>query len=245
MLIHLKITMKITTINTLTISDFWGGIRLNKIALRQGDLDGACGPYSLMMALLLCKVITFTEAKKLWESDTDGRKKFAKWTKQFDTLLTQGTDDADLKKLFSAIQSLLNTKKTTDLEMMHLSPSNKSNLKGESSLHMVKEHLENYDMPVILVLDWSKTSSHWVVAVGYQEKKSEASGLKLANILTLDPGSSIGNTSAWNGVLGLGSINDKKLRYMTEDTESVSCSLSQGIGFVTTTASGKIRRIKQ
>ncbi len=237
--------MKITTISALTISDFWSGVRLNKVALRQGDLDGACGPYSLMMALLLSKVITFTQAKKLWDSNPDGRNKFAKWTKQFDTLLTQGTDDADLKKLFSAIQSLLDTKKAMNLEMMHLSPSNTSNLKGESSLYMVKEHLENYDMPVILVLDWSKTNSHWVVAVGYQEKRAANGNMKLANILTLDPGSSIGNTSAWNGVLGLGSINDKKLRYLTEDTESVTCNLSQGIGFVTTTASGKIKKIKQ
>jgi hypothetical protein len=236
--------MKITTVSTLTISDFWSGIRLHKVALRQGDLDGACGPYSLMMALLLTKVITFSQAKKLWDSNLDGRNKFAKWTKNFDALVTKGTDDADLKKLFSAIQPLINTKKAMNLKMLNLSPSNKnSNLKGESALYMVKEHIENHDMPVILVLDWSKNSSHWVVAVGYQEIRLKSGKETLANILTLDPGSSTGKTGAWNGVLGLGSFNDRKLRYMTEDTEIVTCSISQGIGFATTTASRKIKKV--
>jgi hypothetical protein len=231
--------MKIQTISNLAISDSWEGIRLNEVALRQGDLDGACGPYSLMMALLLTKVITFADAKKLWNTDPDGRNKFAKWTNQFGALLIQGTCDSDLEKLFSAIQSLVKPNRTQNLKMVRLTPEKNSKLKGESSLYMVKNYIDNHDMPVILGLDWSRNEAHWVVAVGYQEYKSKSGKQILANILTLDPGSSIGKTSAWNGVLGLGSPKDRKLRYMTEDTEVVGCVLSQGIGFAKSATSRK------
>ena len=223
--------MRINTISAISVSDSWKGVRLHEIALRQGDLDGACGPYSLMMALLLSGGLNLSQAMKLWNGEVDGRSKFAKWTKNLDAMLTKGTTDKDLKGLFSAIQTLVKTTKIQNLGMVNVPLGNKTGtITSKSALAAVRQYIDDCDKPVILILDWSKTKAHWVVAVGYQVRLNKNGDEELAHILTLDPDSSIGKTSAWNGVLGLGALTDKKLRYMTEDSDQAVCSVREAIG---------------
>ena len=227
--------MQIKTISSISISDSWEGVQLHEIALRQGDLDGACGPYSLMMALLLSDGLSRTQAQKLWNGDADGRSKFGKWTAQADALITKGTDDADLKDLFKAIQSFVDTAKIHSLNIVNVPVLDKTGgITSKSALSAIRDHIDNANKPVILILKWSKSTSHWVVAIGYQVRVKNGKE-ELAHILTLDPGSSIGKTSAWNGVLGQGAVGDRKLRYMTEDSEPCICSISKAIGLTNNT----------
>lgn len=221
--------MQISTISSITLSEFWEGTRVHEVALRQGDLDGACGPYAMTTALLLMKGLSVSKAKELWNIEGDGRKMFAKWMAGYDAMFQKGTNDEDLKRLFEAIQSQIDTATIKSLAMSDLSHHSASK-NSRNALQMVRQHLDEFDKPALLVLDWSKTKSHWVVAIGYQ-LRNKAGKEELANILTLDPGSSISKTGAWNGVLGLGGIGDRKLRYMTDEDEPQICSLSQAIGF--------------
>jgi hypothetical protein len=226
--------MQIKTISAISISDFWAGIRLHEAALRQGDLDGACGPYSIMMALILSEVLSLKQAKNLWNGSVDGRTTFSKFVKKLDALVTKGTTDDDLKSLFLAIQRVVGTPKIKKLGMSILvSAIDQSVLKGLALLSAVQHHIDTYDRPVILMLDWSSSEAHWVVAVGYQVRIKEGKQ-ELANILTLDPGAPTGKISAWNGVLGQGGLKTRKLRYTTDDGLPTICSASQGFGFKTT-----------
>lgn len=49
----------------------------NLVALRQGDVDGACGPYSLLMALITQNVLSREEVTDL--NIQDGRTRLGKF----------------------------------------------------------------------------------------------------------------------------------------------------------------------
>ena len=224
--------MYIKTISTISISE--GGRPLHEFALRQGDLDGACGPYSLMMAMLLSKALTRRQAMTLWNGPIDKRTTFAKIVSKLDALVAQGMSDDELKSLFRGIQRLVGTSKVKKLEMTNFSDEDdKSELNGLPLLNAVKIHIDEHNKPVMLTLNWNKNESHWVVAVGYQTRGIGGVN-KLENILILDPDPATGKISpisAWNGVLGLGASGNKKLRYTTDDGISTRCTVSQGLGF--------------
>lgn len=224
--------MHIKTISNISISE--GGCPLHEFALRQGDLDGACGPYSLMMALLLSKGLTRKQALGLWSGSIDKRTTFAKIIQKLDALVSQGMSDDDLKLLFKGIQKLVGTPKVNKLDMINLSSeADGGDLEGLPLLEVVKNHIDNHDKPVILTLNWSRNESHWVVAIGYQTRFFGGEE-RLENILTLDPDSRAGNISpinAWNGVLGKGASGNKKLRYTIDNGSLVKCTVTQGIGF--------------
>jgi hypothetical protein len=222
----------IRTISNLAISEVWDDTTtLHKISLRQGDLDGACGPYALMMALLLADSgLKRSDAIKLWEEEEDGPTKLATWTKKFTALISLGTNEDDLNDLFLEIQTFVGTKKINNLCLEQISISENS-LKGVRSLLSIRDHIDTYDKPILIGINWSKNQGHWVVAVGYQLAKGK-SGEQVANILTVDPSQNASKISPWNGVLGLGHHNDKKLRYLTEEyNDKCDVEESQCFGF--------------
>lgn len=234
--------MLIKTISRLSISDFWEGEKIQEVFLKQGDLDGACGPYSLMMALILSGAINRTRAEQLWLGKVDGRTTFAKFIKDLDVLFSNGISDEKLLELFTHIQKLINTKNINNLALVNIDNKSKNGQpKNTSFLHAVKDHIDEFDRPVIVGLQWNSNDAHFAVAIGYQ-LKVDAYGEKLAHILTLDPGSDIGKISAWNGVLGQGEIGSKKLVYATEDGQVNKCTVDGGIGIISTTNGGRYHR---
>lgn len=227
--------MQIKTISSITIADSGVGIRLHKAALRQGDLDGACGPYSLIMALILSEVLRPNQALKLWSGDLDKRTTFAKFVNDHDALVTNGMSADDLKSLFLSIQRLVGTQKINKLVMSTLvsdSDENENGLKGVPLLTAVKEHIDTSDRPVLLTLEWPNNASHWVLAIGYQCRFKNGKQ-ELENILTLDPDAETGKINAWNGVLGQGMKTNKRLRYTKGDGVPKICSATLGVGFKT------------
>jgi hypothetical protein len=223
--------MEIKTISSISISNFWVGHRLHNVVLRQGDLDGACGPYALTMALILSGAVVPSKVNKIWGDHLDGRTKLAKNIKELGTLVTKGTNRSNLISLFTAIQNHIGTVeiKKFNLEMIP-SLNSKTPLKGLPLLKAVQQHISEKDQPVILQLDWSKSDAHWVVAIGYQTRMKNGK-LDLANILILDPSEAAGKICAWNGVLGQGALNSKKLRYSFESDDPIICNASQGLAF--------------
>lgn len=226
--------MLIKTISSLSISEFWQGRKVQEAFLRQGDLDGACGPYSLMMALILSGAISRSKAEAIWGGGIDGRTTFAKFIKDLDTLFAKGVTDKVLMALFAHIKKMIGTKRINNLSLVNLDKTKKSGQPENTSfLHAVRSHIDEHDRPVILSLKWSRTEAHAIVAIGYQLKTTN-SGETLAHILTLDPGSNIGVISAWNGVLGQGEMGSKKLFYATEDGGEEKCTVQGAIGLVST-----------
>lgn len=72
----------------------------NNIFLKQGSVDGACGPYCLFMVLIIVGVIDYNDATNLWWTKRSTRfgKMLAKM-QQHDTLFQNGTDLNQLKNL--------------------------------------------------------------------------------------------------------------------------------------------------
>ncbi|KVX03036.1 hypothetical protein [Shewanella frigidimarina] len=161
----------------------------NLISLRQGDVDGACGPYSLLMALITQNVLSREEVTDL--SEQDGRTRLGKFWNNlyaFDTMVRDGTFDHDLSWLSETFKNHPNGKVfAKDLES--------SNTRGKVT--EIAEAIDNGD-PVIVGLDWQGGGAHWAVAVGY-----EAFDEQVTKIMLLDPGFSAPNISYWNAVLSV------------------------------------------
>lgn len=155
------------------------------VHLRQGDMDGACGPYSLMMCLLILGVVDRAEA--LAPDGIDGRTSIGKlWTHfgNHKAFFSAGTTLDDLERLFS------NFKRHVAIEQFQAS--------GVETRKFVYKHLlENH--PVILGVQ-GKEFAHWVVVVGWEDVEGDGTPERF---LLLDPGYDAPRTSVWNSVIDL------------------------------------------
>lgn len=205
------------------------------VHLRQGDLDGACGPYALMMAMLAYGAITRKDAVDLWLGKLKSSTKVGKVISNLDALLRDGTDAKHLKALFEATQaySRLNGLACNGkLQNLRISETKD---RGQQLFKTIYSSIDK-GFPLILCLEWGKNDAHWVVAVGYQSfKKTHDNPLvesKLETILVLDPGASFSTTSAWNGVL---SVQPEKgalpFQYWTNDFTDTQCDADGGLSF--------------
>ncbi|MGV8371128.1 hypothetical protein C0046_07735, partial [Pseudomonas aeruginosa] len=74
----------------------------DKVHLRQGDMDGACGPYCLVMAMLVRGQLRRRQAKGL--ERVDSRSRYGRLMKALDQhgpLLRVGTTGVDLLELLA------------------------------------------------------------------------------------------------------------------------------------------------
>lgn len=172
-----------------------------EIHLAQGSMDGACGPYSLMMALLICGLIDREDLIDLKSVDRRTKPgKLLNLLQQYQGLFRNGTNTKELKKMLSdSYKKVLST----------VSPKEE---KLDKDLRIfIKNHLE-LNHPVILWLTFSGSDGHWVVVVGYEYDKREefmnfeSVEAEWANrivnkFLLLDPGEDAPTVSAWNGIV--------------------------------------------
>lgn len=165
-----------------------------KAHLLQGALDGACGPYCLFMALIICGLVDRHEIISL--EQVDGRTSLGKLIIQlskYSAFFRDGTDLIELKEL---LDKTYRNKLTTEIRKA----SEKKLLK------FVKKHvLRNH--PVILGLSW-KNGGHWVVVIGLEYQRIEKR--KLCRLLVLDPGDPPSNVCAWNGVIDARKYDSRK-----------------------------------
>lgn len=175
-------------IHNITISSDGPIAEGNLIHLRQGDMDGACGPYCMMMCLLILGVIGRSEA--LAPDNLDGRTSIGKlWAyfREFKAFFSEGTTIDDLEKLLSIFKRHLSVESCPD--------------SGLEARKFVFEHLTN-DHPVVLGIHGAGLA-HWVVIVGWEDVESD--GIP-ERFLLLDPGLESPRTSAWNAVIDLASV---------------------------------------
>lgn len=176
--------MRITLIDGLgwDLGEEGGGGLINrrgdKVHLRQGDMDGACGPYCLVMAMLARNQLGRRQAKGL--APVDSRTRYGRLMEalnRHETLVRVGTTGDDLLELLQVI---------SDKEFRVERGS------GKRMVELTRRHLQE-NIPVVLGFHGRKDSDirHWGLAVGMSEDA----------FFLLDPAHDLQRGLAWNAVL--------------------------------------------
>ena len=156
----------------------------HQVFLKQGSADGACGPYALLMALIMLGLIDYKDATNLWWIKRSSRfGKMITKMKEHETLFQDGTDLNQLKELLE-----YGFKKNLELKV--------SEEKGRDLINFCMEELKN-DKPTIIGVK-GVNLEHWLLAVGYEENSNGV----VCKLFFLD---SSGNENAnyWNAVIDI------------------------------------------
>lgn len=159
-----------------------------RVHLRQGELDGACGPYCMISALITLGLMDrddVLENMHRWKgSSRNGRFRDALYA--FGVLNGEGTDGSDLLWLTEHYKSV-------GLKACHVEGTKKQ------IFETVAGGIEMGDLPIVGV-QWQGGGAHWMLVVGYQGKESDED-FQLTHLLCLDPGQEAPRASLWNAVL--------------------------------------------
>lgn len=154
------------------------------VHLRQGDLDGACAVYSMLMCLLMTKTVTRKEISPSNENP-DGRESIGRLIKTFMTSQGFLRKGYELNKLEDDLKHAYKKKIKTG----YFSLGN-----GDKMLNEITDALDA-DKPVELGFLYKRGGGHAVAAIGY--RKDYDSIL----LFCLDPGYPIYDGMYWNNVL--------------------------------------------
>lgn len=184
----------IVLLNQLTLKDSNLYVGDSPIHLRQGDIDGACGPYSLLMALLIKKVINREDVTELGSYDARTRLGiFLEKLKSFGPLFREGSNHHEMEWLAKCFKNHQKGKVSTTAY---------TSLNLRENLKQISEEL-NDGNAVIIGLEWAGGGAHWAVAVGYEVVDDF-----ITKIFTLDPGYQYTPNSYWNAMISAVDDND-------------------------------------
>ena len=152
---------QISIINQLDIDE--GKVVTNKsdnydaVFLKQGSLDGACGPYCVIMALLITGAVTLDEVHDLWNIKLSSRLgKLIKGMRKHDTLFSDGTTINELATLL-------------DNSFGRILKTVTSEASGKKLIPFIIAQLKN-NYPVIVGVKNGKFA-HWLLAVGFEKEE--------------------------------------------------------------------------
>jgi hypothetical protein len=158
------------------------------IHLRQGDLDGACGPYCMISSLIALGVIRRASAQNMDQWDGRSREgRFRDALFNFGPLISEGTLHDDLLWL------------TEYFKGVGLQASVADGTKKQNFTDMAKA-IDDGEMPIVRVC-WVGGGAHWLLAVGYQGVVSADGEAIPTHLLCLDPAQESPVTGLWNCVL--------------------------------------------
>lgn len=168
------------------------------VHMRQGDADGACGPYALMMGLITLGGLEREEISNMsnWHGNSRAGL-FRNALIKHGALISWGTDPRDLIDLAECFRGQGLT----------------SELINGSKMELVKEvqkAIDNEAIPLIGV-SWSKREGHWLMVVGHQGFEVEGV-YQPTHLLCLDPLSEAPKASLWNAVINVSDEAGNALR---------------------------------
>jgi len=175
----------IKLINTVNL--YSGSGSGDVIGFRQGDLDGACGIYSVVTAMVAGGIISREEAKNAWVTTPDGRTRLWHAIAHLPVLAQDGTDCDEQIILIKALDWYVNKHKCNPQKLVGT---------GIKLFPQVIKSIDN-SCPVILAVEWQGGGAHAVVAVGYE---AQIDG-QPDSLLIVDPGFKINKVQLWNAVL--------------------------------------------
>lgn len=164
------------------------------VHLRQGDADGVCGPYCVLMALMAYGLVGW---EKVVEPDVkDRRTRLGRVWSKFGTLgplACRGSDDDDLEDILGEFGPSI----AVHHPKQHSPKALSKFIVGELEL----------DRPVIAGIETDSGLRHWVLAVGLDQGEA---GM---NLLVLDPSCEVSSVTAWNAVIEL---SGNRIKYPSE-----------------------------
>lgn len=170
------------------------------VHMRQGDADGACGPYALMMALITLGALqrdAITDMSRSHGNSRIGR--FRDALLDHGALISGGTNTFDLIGLADHFCGLgVTATRTTGSK--------------KSLVKCIQESLAAYKIPLVCV-SWSRLEGHWLMVVGHQGfYDKENDHYQPTHLLCLDPLSEAPKASLWNAVIAFGEEDGSALR---------------------------------
>lgn len=177
------------------------------VHLRQGDMDGACAVYSVMMNLLILKVLTrnqVTDLRTTFKGTTSKGRLYKEFFK-VEGLCRDGFFFADINEKLS---------RSFRKEVSSV-PQEYAATQSEQALYL-EELRSAIDSELSLMTAISfKGGAHAVLAIGYEEKAGF-----ITKVFCLDPGDPISKTALWNAVIMIDEGKGKYCHlYHTESDE--------------------------
>ncbi len=154
------------------------------VHLQQGEADGACGHYCVLMALLALGEIEHKQATNFFTVKRSSRLgRLAKYVQEAGEDYFHGTDVEQLAEMVAAgFSACVVTASHVD--------------GGKSTRAFVEQHLDLGHL-VITMLDFGSRGSHWVLAIGIEDSR------RGKRLLVIDPGAPANPTACWNGTVAL------------------------------------------
>lgn len=174
-----------------------------KVALKQGDMDGACAVYSLMMYLIFLRVLTYSQVTNL-NTKFKGQTSKGRLFKEFfekEGLCRDGfyfsTIVDKLRHSFSKMVSA-----TSD-------NYNSSSSDQAKAVETIKEAIDA-GVPIMIAEVFKGGGAHAILVIGYEVRND-----KVSKLFCLDPGYQIADYSYWNTVIRLNDAVGKIYPHMS------------------------------
>lgn len=178
---------------------------------RQGDMDGACAVYSVMMCLLRLGYVNKSDLEVYNLADKRKRKgKLLYELLENNGLIKSGFGFIELKK---EIERLTNG----DIKISRKAPRNQ-----DKNVQLITDLIDKDIAPIISV-DWAFEGAHALFAIGYE---SDADGI-ITKILCLDPGAVTPEVSSWNCYLEVQNTDGEyPIKHVAINQNPARCKLS-------------------
>lgn len=197
-------------IQPLTLSPWGPWVSDGPVHLRQGDADGACGPYCVLMALMTLGLVGWE--KVIEPKRKDRRTRLGRMWSTFGELgplACHGSDDEDLYQILAAFGPAI--------AVCHPQKFSRKALQDFILGEIANNH------PVIVGIETESGSRHWVLAVG------QGAGDTETHLLILDPSCEVSAVTAWNAVI---TLSDKRVKYPADywsQSQNEACVLETAL----------------
>lgn len=156
--------------------------RNTELPRKQGDMDGACAVYSVMMCLLRLGYVKKDDLEVYNLADKRARKgKLLYELLENNGLIKSGFGFVELKREIE--------RQTGDeINVQRKAPRTQDNI-----VQLITDLIEE-DITPIISIDWKNGGAHALLAIGYESDDEDT----ITKILCLDPGAEAPEVSSWN-----------------------------------------------
>lgn len=165
-----------------------------KIALKQGDMDGACAVYSLMMYLIFLRILTYTQVTNL-NTKFKGQTSKGRLFKEFFEKEGLCRNGFYFSNIVDKLQHSFSKMVFAASDTYNSSTSDQS-----KAIKTVKEAIDE-NTPIMIAEVFKGGGAHAILVIGYEIRND-----KVSKLFCLDPGCQIADCAYWNTVIRLNDV---------------------------------------